>query len=99
MYLPDLLLFQQSLVTSFSRLTNLTVTFHLGDTSDRQFLDSLELTSYQHIILLLCYSDTMYRFLAEAGDSEKAYGVRVNPAKSAKVTFAAGDKVIVLAEN
>jgi hypothetical protein len=85
-------------VTSFSRLTNLTITSQSGDTSDRQFLDSLKLTSYQHIILL-CYGDTMYRLLAEAGDSEKAYGVRVNPAKSAKVTFAAGDKVIVLAEN
>jgi len=198
------------------RLTNLTITFQLGDTSDRQFLDSLELTGYQHIILL-CYSDTMeiqdadsktlmtllhlrdiesktgeaysvvsemldvknrvlaevakaddfivsdelagllltqvaenkalarvfedlfdaagseiylkpaadyvetgkavnfytvvesairrnetaigFRLLADAGDADKAYGVRVNPEKSAKVTFAAGDKVIVLAEN
>lgn len=198
------------------RLSNLMITSLSGDTSDRQFLDSLELTGYQHIILL-CYSDTMeiqdadsktlmtllhlrdiesktgeaysvvsemldvknrvlaevakaddfivsdelagllltqvaenkalarvfedlfdaegseiylksaadyvepgkavnfhtiveaarrrdetaigYRLLAEANDAEKAYGVRVNPAKSAKVTFADGDKVIVLAEN
>lgn len=198
------------------RLTNLTIASRSGDTANRQFLDSLELTGYQHIILL-CYSDTMeiqdadsktlmtllhlrdiesktgeaysvvsemldvknrvlaevakaddfivsdelagllltqvaenkalarvfedlfdaegseiylksaadyvepgkpvnfhtiveaarqrdetaigYRLLAEANNAEKAYGVRVNPAKSAKVTFADGDKVIVLAEN
>lgn len=197
-------------------LTSLTITSLSGDTANRQFLDSLKLTGYQHIILL-CYSDTMeiqaadsktlmtllhlrdiesktgeaysvvseildvknrvlaevakaddfivsdelagllltqvaenkalarvfedlfdaegseiylksaadyvepgkpvnfhtiveaarqrnetaigYRLLAEANDSEKAYGVRVNPPKSAKVTFTDGDKVIVLAEN
>jgi ion channel POLLUX/CASTOR len=198
------------------RLNNLAITFQSGDTSNRQFLDSLALTGYEHIILL-CYSDTMeiqdadsktlmtllhlrdiesksgeaysvvsemldvknrvlaevakaddfivsdelagllltqvaenkalarvfedlfdaegseiylkpapdyvetgkavnfytivesakrrhetaigYRLLAEAGDADKAYGVRVNPEKSSKVIFSAGDKVIVLAEN
>ena len=197
------------------RLKNLAITSRSGDTSDRPFLDSLDLTSYQHIILL-CYSDTMemqdadsktlmtllhlrdieakkgesysvvsemldvknrvlaevakaddfivsdelagllltqiaenkklgrvfedlfdaagseiylkpaaeyvftgravnfytvieaakrrgeiaigYRLLAQASESEKAYGVCVNPLKSAQVTFAEGDKVIVLAE-
>jgi hypothetical protein len=40
-----------------------------------------------------------YRLAAEANDPGKAYGVLVNPAKSEMVTFAPGDKVIVLAEN
>jgi hypothetical protein len=39
-----------------------------------------------------------YRILAEASDAEKGYGVKVNPLKSANVTFTADDKVIVLAE-
>jgi len=39
-------------------LTNLKVNFVLGDTSDRATLDSLDLTSYQHVILL-CYADNM----------------------------------------
>lgn len=40
-----------------------------------------------------------YRLLAEAGDSEKAYGVHTNPKKSERVTFAEGDRLIVLAES
>lgn len=40
-----------------------------------------------------------YRLRAEAADAERAYGVHVNPRKSASVTFGEGDKVIVLAES
>ena len=40
-----------------------------------------------------------YRVGAEAGDPRKAYGVRLNPAKSRCIEFAEGDKVIVLAES
>ena len=39
-----------------------------------------------------------YRVAAEAGHAEKFYGVRVNPTKSKPVTFAEGDRIIVLAE-
>lgn len=199
-----------------NELKNLKITFQLGDTTDRKLLDSMELTSYQHIILL-CYGDDMeiqeadsktlmtllhlrdieskkgeaysvvsemldvknralaevakaddfivsdelagllltqvaenkqlgkvfddlfdadgaeiylkpvgeyvsvgtsvnfytvlesakrrnettigYRILADAGDAEKGYGVKVNPRKSENVTFAVDDKVIVLAES
>lgn len=40
-----------------------------------------------------------YRILGQAGDVEKSYGVHTNPKKSELVTFAAEDKVIVIAEN
>jgi voltage-gated potassium channel Kch len=40
-----------------------------------------------------------YRLKAQAMDAAHAYGVVVNPAKSASVRFAAGDRVIVLAES
>ena len=40
-----------------------------------------------------------YRLMSESGDPAKAYGVHVNPKKSAQVTFAPEDKVIVFAEN
>ena len=40
-----------------------------------------------------------YRVAADARDATKAYGVRVNPAKAARVAFAPGDKIIVLAED
>ena len=40
-----------------------------------------------------------YRIKAHARDAERAYGVVVNPAKSAPVTFAEWDRVIVLAED
>ncbi|HEV2844274.1 MAG TPA: potassium transporter TrkA [Thermoanaerobaculia bacterium] len=39
-----------------------------------------------------------YRHNALAKDAAKSYGVVVNPKKSEKVTFAAGDQIIVLAE-
>ncbi len=39
-------------------LTNLKLEFTLGDTSDREVLDALGLTSYQHVILL-CYGDNL----------------------------------------
>lgn len=41
-----------------AELKNLKVNFQHGDTTDRKLLDSMELTSYQHIILL-CYGDDM----------------------------------------
>jgi K+/H+ antiporter YhaU regulatory subunit KhtT len=40
-----------------------------------------------------------YRIHAEAENAVKAYGVVLNPAKSEKVTFAHGDRVIVVAES
>ena len=40
-----------------------------------------------------------YRVRAEAADASKAYGVYLNPEKSARVTFAPGDRIIVLAED
>ncbi len=40
-----------------------------------------------------------YRLKRDAHDQAKAYGVAVNPSKKASVTFADGDRVIVLAEN
>ena len=40
-----------------------------------------------------------YRVMSEVHDAEKSYGVRTNPKKSEKVTFAPTDKLIVLSEN
>jgi voltage-gated potassium channel Kch len=40
-----------------------------------------------------------YRKTAESNDSSKAYGVHTNPKKSEQVTFAAEDKIIVIAES
>ena len=40
-----------------------------------------------------------YRLLRENHDAEKSYGVHTNPKKSAAVTFAPEDKVIVIAED
>ncbi len=40
-----------------------------------------------------------YRVAAEARESSKAYGIRVNPAKSELLTPAPGDRAIVLAED
>jgi ion channel POLLUX/CASTOR len=39
-----------------------------------------------------------YRHAAQSKDAAKAYGVVVNPKKSERVTFAAGDQIVVLAE-
>ena len=39
-----------------------------------------------------------YRIAADARDSSRGYGVTVNPVKSAARSYAAGDKVIVLAQ-
>jgi len=39
-----------------------------------------------------------YRLAVDARDSDKDYGVHVNPRKAGRFAFAAGDKVIVLAE-
>lgn len=40
-----------------------------------------------------------YRVQAHAFDPARSYGVRINPRKSERVTFAPGDRVIVLAED
>ncbi len=40
-----------------------------------------------------------YRLQAHAGEAAKAYGVSVNPRKSAAVTFTDADRIIVLAED
>jgi hypothetical protein len=40
-----------------------------------------------------------YRIAAHSGDAAAAYGVSVNPAKGGQITFAAADRVIVLAED
>lgn len=40
-----------------------------------------------------------YRVAAEASDAGKSYGVHTNPRKSDAVTFAAEDKVVVIAES
>jgi ion channel POLLUX/CASTOR len=40
-----------------------------------------------------------YRLERHANDASRAYGVRTNPPKSETVTFEAGDKIIVLAED
>ena len=40
-----------------------------------------------------------YRVEAEAGNQSKNYGVRLNPPKSRHITFAEGDRLIVLAES
>jgi voltage-gated potassium channel Kch len=40
-----------------------------------------------------------YRLMSESRSAEKSYGVHTNPKKSAKVTFSADDKVIVIAED
>ncbi len=39
-----------------------------------------------------------YRLHAHANDSTRAYGVSVNPDKSAAIAFAERDRIIVLAE-
>jgi len=39
-----------------------------------------------------------YRVIAHATDAAAAYGVVLNPPRDARVTFVAGDRVVVLAE-
>jgi voltage-gated potassium channel Kch len=46
-------------------LAHQTVRFQLGDTTDRELLDSLEVTSYQHVVVLP-YSDTLPAQRADA---------------------------------
>ena len=40
-----------------------------------------------------------YRIASRSRDADDSYGVVVNPAKSSRVTFAAGDRVVVVAES
>ena len=40
-----------------------------------------------------------YRLISQKNDSEKTYGVIVNPAKSVSITLSEKDRIIVLAEN
>lgn len=46
-------------------LRNLTIEIETGETTDRKLLDALELTSYQHIIIL-CYADDLDAQAADA---------------------------------
>src|SRR5947208_4892785 len=46
-------------------LTQQTVTFQAGETTDRRTLDALKIESYKHVILL-CYSDTLSAEQADA---------------------------------
>jgi hypothetical protein len=46
-------------------LQRLTIEFEAGDTTDRKLLDALELTSFQHIILL-CYAEQLDAQAADA---------------------------------
>ncbi len=46
-------------------LQRLTIEFEAGDTTDRKMLDALDLTSFQHIILL-CYAEQMDAQAADA---------------------------------
>jgi hypothetical protein len=46
-------------------LQRLTIEFETGDTTDRKMLDSLDLTSFQHIILL-CYAEQLDAQAADA---------------------------------
>jgi hypothetical protein len=39
-----------------------------------------------------------YRLQAEAANAARNYGVTLNPAKSGRLTFSAGDRIVVLAE-
>jgi ion channel POLLUX/CASTOR len=41
-----------------SKMKNMKISFILGDTTDRELLDSMNLPNYQHIILL-CYGDNL----------------------------------------
>ena len=40
-----------------------------------------------------------YKLECHSGNPDKAYGVVVNPDKSQEITFAAGDQIVVLAED
>jgi hypothetical protein len=40
-----------------------------------------------------------YRIVALAHDVSKAYGVKVNPVKAEMITFAEGDKLVLVAED
>lgn len=46
-------------------LRHLTIEFEAGDTTDRRWLDALDLTSFQHIIIL-CYADELDAQAADA---------------------------------
>ena len=40
-----------------------------------------------------------YSLAAEAFNPSKTYGVKINPTKSEMISFAEGDRIVVLAEN
>jgi hypothetical protein len=40
-----------------------------------------------------------YRIMAAANDAKRSYGIVLNPLKSDQVTFAPGDRIVVLAES
>jgi ion channel POLLUX/CASTOR len=49
---------QQVIAAQCANLNNQTLTFTVGDTTDRRLLDSLDIPSYSHVVTL-SYSDTM----------------------------------------
>ena len=71
-----------------------------NDTSDKDMF-------LQLLVAQMKYQDPMNptdssEFLSQSAQFtalEKAYGLRLNPAKSRRITFAKGDSVIVLAES
>ncbi|MBC8160399.1 MAG: potassium transporter TrkA, partial [Roseiflexaceae bacterium] len=48
----------EAIVQHCANLASQTITFQAGDTTDRRLLDSLDIPTYKHVILL-CYSDTL----------------------------------------
>lgn len=56
--LADVAEARETVETIAGEVTNLSVRFVMGDTTNRALLDSMDLTSYQHIIVL-CYVDHM----------------------------------------
>ncbi|MGF3054790.1 hypothetical protein ACQUSY_12660 [Microbacterium sp. YY-03] len=114
-------------------MDRMAITHQRGDATQRSFLESLDPTSYDHVVVLADMSinaeqadsrtlvtllqlrdiarrngkdlnivtgETAIGFSQAANSRNKAegYGVRLNPTKSERLTFAAGDEVIVLAE-
>ena len=114
-------------------MDRMAITHQRGDATQRSFLESLDPTSYDHVVVLADMSinaeqadsltlvtllqlrdiarrngkdlnivtgETAIGFRQAANSRNKAegYGVRLNPTKSERLTFAAGDEVIVLAE-
>jgi len=57
--------YQSKMVREHSSVQRDTVTFTQGDTTDRAFLDTLEILQYEYVIIM-CYSDTLTTQAADA---------------------------------